>query len=970
MTTVGVNVGDEFIREGICSFIDQLLPTWQPFYVNKHDLTSLHTRIYDEPLLLADKFKDADIIIQAGAPVYWRIGDSTSYNVEWAEELWRKRIFRLGPEKLILNVAAGACQPYPDTPQTFLADPLCVDFANRAAAACRWTSVRDPLAAQILLALGHDHAALPCSAFHAARRVKTPVATENMIGINLMPLGGHFQLRQDVDQGAWRKIIAEFLDGARAHQRLLFIAHDRQELSFMEGLRQGDEQVFFSPDYRDYFQIYARCKAVVANRVHGAVCAAGFGTPSMIIGNDTRLMIGDFIGLPSFYVAEVTAAGMLDRLDALLTMREIEQERLLTLREESARVYVATLAEVFASAGIDLAVKNTQAWAGLFKEHGCTSSRSIQLTISSFAKRLSLDPPDFSLAGIIKELLSRPERRNLIRSGGTVLVIGNNACPLAWFLATLGARVTFAEVNSERACEGLPAGFSQFDGLVSRVAMGDGKIAMEDNSFDMAVVCVEGRGVALEALRLLRPTGIGIMPQDDQFEMIGQKTIAQEKNTVVGCKALPLRQKARILIPRFDTFGDIVLFEGFVAALCRKFPDAELCMLVRKGYDDLARLFPAELSLRWATVDQQAYIPPTDQQRADFCRTLKRLAGEGWDAVLVATFNRTWLDEILLEEFVGVDTVMLGSAADARKLCTTRRAVVPVEEWAHETEKYRVLLEGVAGDRVDYLTPQLVVSAALAEEAVKELSRLDLSGRRFVACLPAGTQNYKYKVWPLERYAEVLDWLHERQGLVPLLVGHEREDALIRSLAGMLAASGIEARTWLGQDGSIPMLGGLLQKAALFIGNDSGPMHIAAALKVPVVGVFGGGYGVRFAPANTQTMAVFAEIPCFGCCWQCIFGDAPCMRLVDVESVKRAIGLVTKNEAPASRLLNVGEQLPIELIEIIERAKAALSIRGSREEMLREALKQEQAKSESWRKTLSWRLTAPLRKLVARMKFV
>ena len=199
---------------------------------------------------------------------------------------------------------------------------------------------------------------------------------------------------------------------------------------------------------------------------------------------------------------------------------------------------------------------------------------------------------------------------------------------------------------------------------------------------------------------------------------------------------------------------------------------------------------------------------------------------------------------------------------------------------------------------------------------------MNLTDKRFVACLPAGTQNQKHKVWPLERYAEVLAWLHESHGLVPLLVGHEQEDAPIRSLAGMLAARGIDARSWLGQEGGIPMLGALLQQAALYVGNDSGPMHIAAALSVPVVGVFGGGTCQRFVPANGQSIAVIAELPCFGCYWHCIFDDAPCVRLVDVESVKMAIELVMKNEVPATRVLNVGPQLPVELVEIVERAKA------------------------------------------------
>lgn len=339
MTTLGVNVGDEFIREGIGSFLDEIFDNWKPFYVNKHNLATLHERVADESDVLKDKFFDADIIIQAGAPVYWKLGESTSYNVEWAEELWRKRIFKLGPIKPILNIAAGACQPYPDTAETFIADPACVKFAEEVSAACRWTSVRDPLASQILQALNLVHDVLPCTAFHAARRIKSVYALNGMLGINLMPLGGHYKFKDDIDSNLWSNTIEKFLADLRKRHRLLFIAHDLKEKEFMGHYIAEGETIFHSADYHDYMAVYAQCAAVIANRVHGAVCAAGFGKPSVIIGNDTRLQIGDYIDIPARYVGSVSAEEIIDLLEMSLVRTKNEKDRLLTLREDSAKRY-------------------------------------------------------------------------------------------------------------------------------------------------------------------------------------------------------------------------------------------------------------------------------------------------------------------------------------------------------------------------------------------------------------------------------------------------------------------------------------------------------------------------------------------------------------------------------------------------------------------------------------------------------
>jgi hypothetical protein len=339
MTTLGVNVGDEFIREGICSFLDEVFESWTPLYVNKVDPRSLYDPRGGESAAVADKFKDADVIIQAGAPVYWKIGSSTSYSVEWAEELWQRRIFRLGPEKPILNIAAGACQAYGDAADVFLSDAKCVEFARDVAVACRWTSVRDPLASQILGALAIPHKELPCTAFHAARRVKFRGSWNGVVAVNLIPSAGHWRLTEDIDSAAWQRTAGRFLERLRRHKQVLFVAHDTTEQDFMGSLRLPGETVFFSAAWRDYLEIYSKCEAVIANRVHGAVCAAGFGTPAVLIGNDSRLLIGRYIGIPSLYVSDTSSEEILEHIERCISASKQERERLLALRESSAAEY-------------------------------------------------------------------------------------------------------------------------------------------------------------------------------------------------------------------------------------------------------------------------------------------------------------------------------------------------------------------------------------------------------------------------------------------------------------------------------------------------------------------------------------------------------------------------------------------------------------------------------------------------------
>ena len=386
MTSLGFNVGDEFIREGICSFFDEILENWIPAYVNKVDLTSLTEPREDEATRYNDKFSDADVIIQAGAPVYWNLKDSTSYTVEWAEELWQNRIFKFGSVKPILNIAAGSCQPYPDYSKTFLSDKKCAQFARDVGSACVWTSARDPLASQILYSLGLEHDVLPCTAFHAARRTVINSNYGDLIGINLMPLGGHFKLNPDVNESAWKEKIEAFLPKIRQNHKIFFIAHDIFENEFIQQFLGPGETVFYSSCWRDYLPVYAKCSATISNRVHGAVCAAGFGRPSLIIGNDTRLLIGDYIGIPSRFVGDVTPEEITDLLENGLGNRKKIKDKNLTLREESAARYCEAIIESLEQFHGNTRTK-PQVVDELKNQKFCNSHLSLSSTKELFSRR-------------------------------------------------------------------------------------------------------------------------------------------------------------------------------------------------------------------------------------------------------------------------------------------------------------------------------------------------------------------------------------------------------------------------------------------------------------------------------------------------------------------------------------------------------------------------------------------------------
>lgn len=428
-----------------------------------------------------------------------------------------------------------------------------------------------------------------------------------------------------------------------------------------------------------------------------------------------------------------------------------------------------------------------------------------------------------------------------------------------------------------------------------------------------------------------------------------------------------------ILIPRFDTFGDLVLLEGFFDQLRVKFPLADITILTRKGYEQLLPLYPSSLNLQCLSVEGYPYYEPTEQERTVFIEFLDQIAANPWDLVVFTAFNKNWMDNALALKFKDVFKVAIAPEAMIDGWSADNLLVVPVEEKNHETVKYQALLSAITGKSESLPTPKLELNGELQSRAADVIATLGIGDTPYVACVPAGTQNQTGKVWPLERYAELLAWIYKKYGSVPLLLGHKSEQEIIMALATVLEEQSIKTYVWLGESGGIPLLAGLFQHARLYVGNDTGPMHIAAAVGIPVVGIFGGGTFPRFLPTGERSLGVAGELPCFGCYWNCLLGDAPCMRIVTVEDAKEAVRLVLADEPPGTNYLPVIDAGGERLEEFMQRCMLAGRAEGERAAAVLNDESSAMQFSEAFtdcknsliaiEASLSWQITKPLRKL-------
>ena len=137
------------------------------------------------------------------------------------------------------------------------------------------------------------------------------------------------------------------------------------------------------------------------------------------------------------------------------------------------------------------------------------------------------------------------------------------------------------------------------------------------------------------------------------------------------------------------------------------------------------------------------------------------------------------------------------------------------------------------------------------------------------------------KRWLPERYSELADWLIAQKRAQILFVGVKDEIPITTEIQARMRGESIN----IAGKTTLTQLASILHTCNVFIGNDSGPMHLAAAVGTQTVGLYGPGDPTRFGPAGTkcQTIQRKSDCPCLGTV--CRYGRSGCMSEIQVTDV-------------------------------------------------------------------------------------
>ena len=324
-----------------------------------------------------------------------------------------------------------------------------------------------------------------------------------------------------------------------------------------------------------------------------------------------------------------------------------------------------------------------------------------------------------------------------------------------------------------------------------------------------------------------------------------------------------------ILVIKLRYLGDVLLATPTLHALKMAYPSSRLTVLVNRGTEDILHANP----------HLEEIIPLGRGSLVEQSRFAWQIRRKDFDTVVDLTDG----DRAAFLSWVSGAPVRIGFNAEERWTGRCYTVVVSGEAGGHRIERDLAALAPL-GIVVEDRIPRLWLTQeddALVEQLVGNVGIP--RDRPWVIVQPGA--RYWFKAWPPERFAELADRMTDRFGCQVLVAGSPQEQALTETVVkhAKCRLLSIAGRS------TVRALAALVKRSALFVGNDTGAMHIAAAVGTPLVGLFGPSNPTEWGPRGGPAETIYKGLDCRICFHPtCRRGEQNCMKLITVDEVMAA----------------------------------------------------------------------------------
>jgi ADP-heptose:LPS heptosyltransferase len=374
------------------------------------------------------------------------------------------------------------------------------------------------------------------------------------------------------------------------------------------------------------------------------------------------------------------------------------------------------------------------------------------------------------------------------------------------------------------------------------------------------------------------------------------RCVSQNSGTI---KDWAIPEDGRVTLLHMGGLGDLTLASEFVTRVKTSFPRVHLSLICHAEFSSIAELFPVApdetLALPFNPYLRDCASPDLLRELAAIAASLE---GRTTDLLLDGSLSTAWFTWFVAAVLPhrhaacsaggGSSGLILNDVLDHFGLARPELERIETPPDMHEGLRYRSL------------AARLGVSTAASKrwslsDAVRLLSRdwlerHGLSEGQYVACFPGVSGHADLRRWREANFVAVLDRLARERNLSAVLIGSTGEQPDLERIARMTSKP---TAVFAGEPHDLALTAGLLALARAYLGNDSGPAHLAQALGVAGVVIFGGGgRPANYACWGAGSIGVLHPLPCFGCAWDCILDHGLCVDSVPLSAVADAMSRV------------------------------------------------------------------------------
>ena len=327
-----------------------------------------------------------------------------------------------------------------------------------------------------------------------------------------------------------------------------------------------------------------------------------------------------------------------------------------------------------------------------------------------------------------------------------------------------------------------------------------------------------------------------------------------------------------ILIRMPNWIGDLVMATPILTDVRKKFPDASITAMCRRPVCDLLKLDDSIDELFCFTKPANGFL-----RRDEHRDIIEKIKTGKYDVGILLTnsFSSAWTF------WQGNVKRRIGFIKHLRSYLLTDPLPMPKKGTEHEVDVYKRLLLPL-GIPHSETPPRLVVSEAEMAAAKELLYQQGFSKGAPLVGINPGASYGSAKCWPPERFRELaLHLLAKNKDASIVFFGDASTSPLVKQICQGLSNRVID----LAGVTSLRELACLIQACTVLVTNDSGPMHIAAALNTPVVALFGSTDDRATGPYGQAESVIHKRPSCYPCFERVCPLDFRCMKEISVQEV-------------------------------------------------------------------------------------